>query len=141
MAIVRSPENLIAWQLCEELGDLVTAIIAKGQVAQDLNFCDQIRRSSTRPGPNIAEGFGRATPREFAHYLRLAVASLMETRTHLLRGERQHYWPPTTARQALSLCDRSLDITRKLLASKERQIEAEEAPKRAARKNRPPRRP
>ena len=89
------------------------------------------------PGPNIAEGFGRKSPKEFARFLGIALASLMETRTHLQRGERQNYWPPATARQALSLCDRSLDITRKLLASKERQIAEDAARKQALRHPRP----
>jgi four helix bundle protein len=126
----RSPENLVAWQLCEELADLVCAMTATGPVLRDFNFCDQIRRSSGGPGPNIAEGFGRFTPREFAHYLRMAVSSLMETRTFLLRGQRLGYWKPDAGAAALSLCDRALDITRKLLASKLRQIDEEQGRKR-----------
>jgi len=133
MAIVRSAQGLIAWQLCEELGDFVVAIIATGPAAKDFQFRDQIRRSATGPGPNIAEGFGRKSPKEFARFLGIALASLMETRTHLQRGERQNYWPPATSRQALLLCDRSLDMTRKLLAAKERQI-AEDASRQEARR-------
>ena len=133
MAIVRSAQGLIAWQLCEELGDLVVALIATGPAAKDFQFRDQIRRSATGPGPNIAEGFGRKSPKEFARFLGIALASLMETRTHLQRGERQNYWPPATSRQALSLCDRSLDMTRKLLAAKNRQI-ADEASRQEARR-------
>jgi four helix bundle protein len=137
MAIVRSPQGLVAWQLCEELGDLVVAIIATGPAARDFEFCDQIRRSATGPGPNIAEGFGRKSPKEFARFLGIAIASLMETRTHLQRGQRQNYWSLDTSRQALSLCDRSLDITRKLLASKQRQIAEDAARKAAHRGTRP----
>ena len=135
----RSPENLVAWQLCEELADLVVAITATGPVSKDFNFCDQIRRSSGGPGPNIAEGFGRFTPREFAHYLRIAVSSLMETRTFLLRGRRLGYWKPDVAAGALSLCDRALDITRKLLASKLRQIDEKQSRQRPPRARRPAR--
>ncbi len=111
----------------------MVALIATGPAAKDFQFRDQIRRSATGPGPNIAEGFGRKSPKEFARFLGIALASLMETRTHLQRGERQNYWPPATSRQALSLCDRSLDMTRKLLAAKERQI-AEEASRQEARR-------
>ena len=94
-----------------------------GQVARDFSFCDQIRRAAGGPGPNIAEGFARYGPKEFAHYLRIAVGSLMETRTFLARGQRQGYWNEDVSTTALSLCDRALDITRKLLASKVRQIQ------------------
>src|SRR5688572_2550293 len=133
MGAGRSPENLVAWQLCEELADLVVAITATGPVCKDFKFRDQIRSSSGGPGPNIAEGFGRFTPREFAHYLRMAISSLMETRTFLLRGERLSYWTPQAGAAALSLCDRALDITRKLLASKLRQIDQEQDRKRPPR--------
>ena len=123
MGAGRSPENLVAWQLCEELADLVSALVATGPVARDFSFCDQIRRAAGGPGPNIAEGFGRYGAKEFAHFLRMAVGSLMETRTFLLRGRRQGYWSDDAALAALRLCDRALDMTRKLLASKVRQLE------------------
>ncbi len=126
MGAGRSPENLIAWQLCEELADLVVAMTATGPVARDFSFCDQLRRAAGGPGPNIAEGFARYGPKEFAHYLRMAIGSLMETRTFLLRGERQGYWNAEVSKTALTLCDRALDITRKLLAAKLRQIKDSE---------------
>ena len=138
MGAGRSPENLVAWQLCEELADLVSAMTAKGPVSRDFTFCDQIRRAAGGAGPNIAEGFARYGPREFAHYLRMAIGSLQETRTFLLRGQRQGVWPEEVCRAALSLCDRALDITRKLLASKLRQIE--ELADRKRRATRPPER-
>jgi four helix bundle protein len=123
MGAGRSFQNLIAWQLCEELADLVSAITATGPVTKDFNFCNQLRRAAGGPGPNIAEGFARYGPKEFAHYLRMAVGSLMETQTFLLRGKRQGYWSEDKASAALRLCERALDMTRKLLASKLKQIE------------------
>jgi four helix bundle protein len=128
----------VAWQLCEELADLVVAMTATGSVSRDFNFCDQIRRSSGGPGPNIAEGFGRFTSREFAHYLRMAISSVMETRTFLLRGQRLGYWKPDAGAAALSLCDRALDVSRKLLASKLRQINDEQSRKGLPRARCPP---
>jgi four helix bundle protein len=129
MPPIRTHEDIIAWQLCEELADLVIEITSKGPVARNLDFCDQIRRSSGAPGPHIAEGFGRYLPRPFAQYLRMAVSSLMETDTWLQRGSRNGYWNEDTFTRAKSLCDRALDITRKLLASKVRQIAEEERQK------------
>ena len=136
MGAGRSHENLIAWQLCEELADRVSAMIAKGPITRDFNFCDQLRRAAGAPGPNIAEGFARFGPKEFAHFLRMALGSLMETRTFLLRGQRQAFWSDEAARAALSLCDRAIDMTRKLLASKVRQVEATQTGK-----NPPPKSP
>jgi four helix bundle protein len=137
MAGERSPENLFAWQLCEELGDEVVAITATGPSSRDRDFCDQIRRAANAPGPHIAEGFGRFTPKEFARYLRMAVSSLMETRTFILRGGRRRFWTNEVYEATLALCERALDVTRKLLASKLRQIKADEARKRLRRRDRP----
>jgi hypothetical protein len=53
----------------------------------------------------------------------------METDTWLQRGSRNGYWNEDTFTRAKSLCDRALDITRKLLASKVRQIAEEERQK------------
>jgi four helix bundle protein len=136
MAGERNPENLFAWQLCEELGDQIVAITATGPSSRDFDFCDQLRRAANAPGPHIAEGFGRFTPREFARYLRMAVSSLMETRTFLLRGGRRGYWPTEIYERTLALCDRAMEVTRKLLASKLRQIKAEDVHRRSRRRAR-----
>ena len=135
MAGERNPENLLAWQLCEELGDQVVAITATGPASRDLDFCDQIRRAANAPGPHIAEGFGRFTPREFARYLRMAVSSLLEARTFILRGGRRGFWTTEVYERTLALCERALDVTKKLLASKLRQIAAEDARKRPRRRD------
>ena len=75
--------DLECWQLANELKAAVYEIIAMPQVKQDRDFCNDIRRSS-RSGPaNISEGFGRFTHREFAHFLSIARASLVETENHL----------------------------------------------------------
>jgi four helix bundle protein len=130
MAGVRTHTELLAWQLCEELADLIIAITRSGPVNRDLYLCNQIRESSGATGPQIAEGFGRKTPREFAHYLRMAIGSLRETDTWLSRGRRNGYWSEATFRRAKTLCDRALDTTCKLLASKERQIARQDHPRR-----------
>ena len=109
-----------------ELDDYIGEITATDNVARDFKFCDQIKASAGGPAPNIAEGFGRFTPREFARYLRIAVASLHETQTHLDRGLNKKYFDPDVYFAASRLCGRALDITRRLLASKLRQIAEEE---------------
>lgn len=129
MPPIKTHEEIIAWQLCEELGDLVIEITSEGRATRDIELCEQIRRSSGAPGPQIAEGFGRYRPREFAHDLRMAVSSLMETDTWLQRGSRNGYWSRDAFERANSLCERALDMTRKLLASKVRQIAEEERQK------------
>lgn len=44
----------------------------------------QIRRSAASMGANIAEGCGRGSRREFAHFLRVATGSASELEYHLV---------------------------------------------------------
>jgi four helix bundle protein len=77
-------EELVCWQLANELKLAVYAIVDTPDVARDRDFCDDIRRSARSAPANISEGFGCFTHRGFARYLSIAYASLRETENHLL---------------------------------------------------------
>jgi four helix bundle protein len=78
MAAVYRYEDLIAWQLSVELRDEVFRLTETGAVARNLAFRDQIRDSSSSPPRNIAEGFGRFKPKEFANFVRIALRRLLD---------------------------------------------------------------
>ncbi len=75
--------QLVAWKLAQALDDEVRAFTATGPASRDFKFRDQIHDSSGSAPSNIAEGFGRFRPREFADFLRIARGSLVETQQHL----------------------------------------------------------
>jgi four helix bundle protein len=83
MATIKRVEDLHAWRLSREVKTGVYALIDKPAVRKDLKFCDQIRESARSAPRNIAEGFARYRPREFARFLSIAIGSLEETRNHL----------------------------------------------------------
>jgi four helix bundle protein len=72
-------KDLIVWQLSYQLEREVFAKTATGEVAKDFKFRDQIRDASASAPRNIAEGFGRYRPKEFARFLEIARGSLTET--------------------------------------------------------------
>ena len=76
-------KELDCWQLAHELKCEVIAFTAKMPARADRDFCDDIRASARSAPSNIAEGFGRETHRDFAHFLSIARASLIETDNHL----------------------------------------------------------
>ena len=80
---IKRIEELVAWQLAKRLERLVFAFTDKPRVARDFEFCKQIRRSSSSAPSNMAEGFGRFWPGEFAHKLRIAIGELHETQDRL----------------------------------------------------------
>src|SRR5262249_19247383 len=76
-------EDLIAWQLARTLEQQVLAFTANPPASKDGDFCYQIRKSASSAPTNMAEGFGRFWPAEFAYKMRVAIGELEETLRHL----------------------------------------------------------
>lgn len=115
MAAARCFEDLIAWQLSVQLRDEVFNLTETGRVARDVDFCQQIRDSSRSAPRNLAEGFDKFAPREFARYTRIARGSLAETRNHVLDGRTRGYFTPDATEALLSLQRRAHVATTRLL--------------------------
>jgi four helix bundle protein len=115
MAGVRRFEDLSVWQLARDLRDAIFTLTERGPVLQNPKFRDQIRRASSSPPANIAEGFGRFKPREFAQFMRIARASLLETRNHLLDGRTKKYFTDEDTERLLRLQVRSTVAATRLL--------------------------
>lgn len=81
--IARRYQDLVCWQLSNDLKRRVYAFTAKMPASKDFEFCKQIRGSARGAPRTIAEGFGRFRPADFARYLEFARASLIETQNHL----------------------------------------------------------
>jgi len=79
----RSYQELACWQLAHELKCEVYAITERTAVKADRHFCEDVLGAARSAAANIAEGFGRETHREFARFLSIARASLIETDNHL----------------------------------------------------------
>lgn len=112
---VRRYEDLVAWQLAYELQREVFALTATGPAARDFKFRDQIRDSSASAARNIAEGFGRFRPREFARFLEIARGSLTETHNHLRDGRDRGYFTVAEQSRLALLAGRSAIATTRLI--------------------------
>ena len=126
-----SHTELVAWQLCDEFAAVVHALLTESVRKKDYNLYDQLHRSADAPAPLIAEGFGHRSPKQFAKYLTIAVSSLLEANNWLARGSERCYWPAQKGQSAKRLAERALDISKKLLASKYRQIAREDQMRKA----------
>ena len=78
--------ELVCWQLADELQRRIVAITATPPAKRDFKFCDQIRDASLSVPSNIAEGFARRSPPDFARFLTIAKGSLGETQVRLRAG-------------------------------------------------------
>ena len=75
--------SLIVWQKAMLLVRLVYAEVKKLPNDERYALGDQIRRSVVSIPSNIAEGNGRASNKDYVHFLAIARGSLYETLTQL----------------------------------------------------------
>lgn len=83
MAGARHFRELDCWQLATELKLALYQLAERPTVRKDFRFYNQLRDAAASAPRNIAEGFGRRTHPDFAHYLDVARASLGECQNHL----------------------------------------------------------
>jgi four helix bundle protein len=115
VAGVSKYEELVAWRLADELKRKVYALTATGQAARDFKFRDQIRDSSASATRNIAEGFGRFHPVEFARFLDFARGSLTETHNSLRDGRDRGYFTSADCDRLSLLAGRAAKATTRLM--------------------------
>lgn len=116
MAVAKRFEDLICWQVAVKLRDLVCRMIEQGPVLKDSRFRDQIRDSACSAPRNIAEGFARFDPPEFARFLNFARSSLSETQDHLIHGRDEKYFTQEDFTTAWRLACRALRASNRLHA-------------------------
>jgi four helix bundle protein len=107
VAAAKRYQDLVCWQLADELEQLVCELTAIGLVSRDLKFRDQIRDSSASATRNMAEGFGRYLPADFAKFLTIARASLMETHNSAGTGFKRGYFTAENTDKMQRLAARS----------------------------------
>jgi four helix bundle protein len=127
MAGVRRHQDLIAWQRCMELADVVFEITESG-----FKFRDQIRDAAQSAAPLIAEGFVRFLPGDFVRYLRMARAEVAEVQSDLDTGRRRNYFSEEQLTRACTVARRAMFLTTRLLQSKLSELEKNQQRRRDA---------
>lgn len=78
---IRSFEDLIVWQKAIEFVKQVYIVTNKGELKRDFGLRDQMRRAAVSIPTNIAEGFERASRKEYLLFLNIAKGSAGEARS------------------------------------------------------------
>ncbi len=73
----------MVWQMGIELVKRVYLLTASGLLNRDFGLRDQVRRASVSVPTNIAEGFERASRKEYLQFLNFAKGSAGEVRSLL----------------------------------------------------------
>ena len=112
--------ELDAWRLADQIRAKVVALTATPPSSRDFRYCNQIRDAAASIPANVAEGFARRSPRDFARFLSIAKGSLAETQDRILDGADRRYIAEADAIELMRLtarCDRVITRLRKYLSS------------------------
>jgi four helix bundle protein len=80
---IESFEDLLVWQKGLEVVKQVYLISREGELCRDFALRDQLRRAAISIPTNIAEGFERASRKEYVNFLNYAKGSTGEVRSLL----------------------------------------------------------
>ena len=83
MATFKRFEGILVWQKARSVVRDIYLVSAEGSFARDFDLRKQFRRFATSIMANIAEGQGRRSDKDFAHFLNIALGSVAETKSHL----------------------------------------------------------
>jgi four helix bundle protein len=84
-------QDLIVWQLADELRGETFALTATPRFGDDLKLRSQVEDAINSACRNIAEGFGADTHREFARFLRISRRSLNEVQDAFVGARAKKY--------------------------------------------------
>ena len=110
--MAQSYKDLVVWQKAIDLTVAVYQLTKQFPKEELFGLVSQMRRASVSIASNIAEGEGRKSKKEFAHFLGISLGSKAELETQLLLCERVGL----ASSSAVSEIRDSLDEIGKMLA-------------------------
>jgi four helix bundle protein len=88
---VRHFRELIAWQKAMDLVESIYRSTDKFPSYERFGLTNQLRRAAVSIPSNIAEGQGRASTKDFLHFLSISRGSLQEVQTQVELARRLDY--------------------------------------------------
>jgi four helix bundle protein len=130
-------EDLVTWQLADELRREVAAFTATGAAARDFKYRDQIRDAASSVCRNTAEGFDRFRPSEFARFLEFARGSLGEVQDGLIEAHERKFITGDLFDRLWLLSKRAIGTNTNLMKYLQHCVDTGDAPWRRNRKRDP----
>jgi four helix bundle protein len=84
--------DLLVWQSAMQMAEDVYRLTENLPKHEMYSLTSQLRCAAISVPSNIAEGHGRNSPKEFIHFLGIALGSLSELETQLLLAVRLNYF-------------------------------------------------
>lgn len=100
---IGSHRELVVWQKAMDMVVQVYRLSDRFPKSELYRLTSQLTRAAASVPANIAEGNGRSSRRDYAHFVSIARGSLNETETFLLLAIRLGYLSEQDARPTLAL--------------------------------------
>ena len=114
---MRNFRNLQIWQKAHELTLLIYQVTALYPEHEKYGLISQMRRASASIAINLAEGCGRETPKDFAHFIQIAIGSCSELEYELLLSKDLGYM---SQESYYDLSSRTAELLRMMVSYNER---------------------
>ena len=99
-------QKLEVWQGARRLNLEIYRLAGKFPSSEQFALTSQVRRASVSIAANIAEGSGRNSDKDFAHFLEQSFGSAMELASHLFLAGDLSYIEPEQVESVLEQIDR-----------------------------------
>jgi four helix bundle protein len=109
--------DLLVWQAAMQIAEdtyRLTDLLPKHEI---YGLTNQLRRAAVSIASNIAEGHGRNSPKEFNHFLGIALGSLAELETQLQLAARLTYLEDNQLTNLLKTTDEAAKMLKGLQKS------------------------
>ena len=83
--------NLQIWHQAMDLVEEIYKLTASFPIEEKFSLVSQMTRAAVSIPSNIAEGAGRNSDKDFAHFISIAIGSLYELNTQIVLSERLGY--------------------------------------------------
>lgn len=100
-------QKLNVWQDARRLNLAAYRLAQSFPASEQFGLTSQVRRAAVSISANIAEGSGRNSDRDFAHFLEQSYGSAMELASHLFLAGDLGYAKPETLEACLDLIDQT----------------------------------
>jgi len=120
--------ELDVWRLAMELAKLVYQLTTGFPRDERFGLTAQLRRAAVSIPSNLAEGNARASTRDYARFVSMALGSTAELQTQLLLSAELQMGSQAPRREALEVCDRVGQMLLRLHQSLLRKLDAQPQP-------------
>jgi len=122
---ITSHRDLVVWQKAMDLTVEIYRLAGKLPSTETYRLGSQVTRAAASVAANIAEGYARATKKDYANFLAIAKGSLMEAETFLTLATRLSF---VSKEEAASTFNLITEISKMITVLRQRILTAAEPP-------------